>query len=130
MLVIFDLHDLPPRPHATHLHTSVNCDAKTGLTSAGPILTLTPGSSTASWPKAAPKRVTCPTSSPAPTAHLHASTIANGFSIGNGKRSIFDKDDVVIVLDARDDNYCTQPLDNAGDRIACGVVFRTRGPAK
>jgi len=25
VLVTFDLHDLPPGPHAVHLHTSANC---------------------------------------------------------------------------------------------------------
>src|SRR5215469_461660 len=43
VLITFDLHDLPPGAHGIHLHTSGNCDAKTGFTSAGPILTLVPG---------------------------------------------------------------------------------------
>ena len=37
---------------------------------------------------------------------------------------------MAIILDARGDDYRTQPLGNAGDRIVCGVVIRTRGPAK
>ncbi len=80
------------------------------------------------WPKAARKPATCPTSSPAPTGGLHASVVANGFGLGNGKRSIFDRDGVAIIVDARADDYRTQPLGNAGDRIACGVVDAHRGP--
>jgi len=38
LLIVFDLHDLPPGPHGVHLHVSGNCAAKTGFTSAGPIL--------------------------------------------------------------------------------------------
>ena len=83
----------------------------------------------ASWPKAGRKRAICPTSSPAPTASLHASVVTNGFSLGNGKRSIFDRDGVALIVDQRGDDYRTQPLGNAGDRIACGVVIRTVGPA-
>jgi len=36
---------------------------------------------------------------------------------------------VALIVDARADDYRTQPLGNAGDRIACGVVMRTVGPA-
>jgi Cu-Zn family superoxide dismutase len=59
---------------------------------------------------------------------LHASVIASGFALGNGKRSIFDHDGVAIIVDQRGDDYRTQPLGNAGARIACGVVVRTEGP--
>ena len=59
---------------------------------------------------------------------LHASVITSGFALGNGKRSIFDRDGVAIIVDQRGDDYRTQPLGNAGARIACGVVMRTEGP--
>lgn len=130
VLVTFDLHDLPPGPHAIHLHTSANCDAKTGFTSAGPILSLAPGKRHGFLAEGGPQAGDLPNQFAGADGRLHASTIANGFSIGNGKRSIFDKDGVAIILDARGDDYRTQPLGNAGDRIACGVVIRTRGPAK
>ena len=54
--------------------------------------------------------------------------IASGFALGNGKRSIFDRDGVALIVDQRGDDYRTQPLGNAGARIACGVVIRTEGP--
>ena len=130
VLVTFDLQGLPPGPHAIHLHTAANCDARTGFTSAGPILTLTPGKSHGFLTEGGPEAGDLPNQFADADGRLHASTIANGFSIGNGKRSIFDKDGAAIILDARGDDYRTQPLGNAGDRIACGVVIRTRGPAK
>ena len=37
---------------------------------------------------------------------------------------------MALILDQRGDDYRTQPLGNAGDRIACGVVMRTAGPAQ
>ena len=55
--------------------------------------------------------------------------VVSSFTIGNGKKSIFDKDGVAIIVDQRGDDYRTQPMGNAGNRIACGVVVRTRGPA-
>ena len=130
LLVTFDLHDLPPGPHGIHLHTSASCDPKTGFTSAGPILTTVPGKQHGFLAEGGPQAGDLPNQFAGADGRLHASTVANGFSIGNGKRSIFDRDGVAIILDARGDDYRTQPLGNAGDRIACGVVIRVRGPAK
>lgn len=129
VLITFDLHDLPPGPHAIHLHTSGNCDAKSGFTAAGPILTLIPGKQHGFLAEGGPMAGDLPTQFAGADGHLHASTLASGFSLGNGKRSIFDRDGVSVIVDARGDDYRTQPLGNAGDRIACGVVIRTVGPA-
>ena len=128
VLVTFDLHDLPPGAHAIHLHPSGNCDAKSGFTAAGPILTLVPGKQHGDLAEGGPEAGDLPNQFAGADGHLHASVIANGFSLGNGKRSIFDHDGVAIIVDARGDDYRTQPLGNAGDRIACGVVVRTAGP--
>ena len=128
VLVTFDLHDLPPGPHAIHLHTSGNCDPKTGFTSAGPIMTLVPGKQHGYLAEGGPEAGDMPNQFAGEDGHLHASVLANSFSLGNGKRSIFDHDGVAIIVDARGDDYRTQPLGNAGDRIACGVVIRTVGP--
>ena len=128
VLVTFDLHDLPPGAHAIHLHTSGNCDPKTGFTSAGPILTLIPGKQHGYLAEGGPEAGDLPNQFAGADGHLHASVLANGFGLGNGKRSIVDRDGVAIIVDARADDYRTQPLGNAGDRIACGVVMRTAGP--
>ena len=129
VLITFDLHDLPPGPHAIHLHASGNCDAKTGFTSAGPILSLTPGKSHGYLAEGGPEAGDLPNQFAGADGRLHASVVANNFSIGNGKKSIFDRDGVSVIVDSRGDDYRTQPLGNAGNRIACGVVIRTRGPA-
>ena len=128
VLVTFDLHDLPPGAHGIHLHTSGNCDAKTGFTAAGPILTLVPGKQHGYLAEGGPEAGDLPNQFAGADGHLHASVLASGFGLGNGKRSIFDRDGVAIIVDGRADDYRTQPLGNAGDRIACGVVVRTAGP--
>jgi Cu-Zn family superoxide dismutase len=128
VLITFDLHDLPPGAHGIHLHTSGNCDAKSGFTAAGPILTLTPGRQHGYLAEGGPEAGDLPNQFASADGHLHASVVASGFGLGNGKRSIFDRDGVAVIVDARADDYRTQPLGNAGDRIACGVVMRTAGP--
>jgi Cu-Zn family superoxide dismutase len=40
VLVEYDLKGLPPGPHGIHIHTSGNCSAANGFSSAGPHLTF------------------------------------------------------------------------------------------
>jgi Cu-Zn family superoxide dismutase len=129
VLIEFDLNGLSPGAHGMHLHVSGNCDRKTGFTSAGPILSLTPGKAHGFLADGGPEAGDLPNQYAGADGHLRASTVTNAFTIGNGKRSIFDRDGVALIVDARGDDYRTQPLGNAGDRIACGVVMRTVGPA-
>ena len=129
VLITFDLQGLAPGAHAIHLHASGNCDAKTGFTAAGPILTLIPGKQHGYLAEGGPMAGDLPTQFAGADGWLKASTLTSAFSLGNGKRSIFDRDGVSVIVKARGDDYRTQPLGNAGDRIACGVVIRTVGPA-
>ena len=129
VLITFDLHDLPPGAHGIHLHTSGNCNAKTGFTAAGPILSLTQGKRHGYLAEGGPLAGDLPNQFAGADGRLRASVETGSFSLGNGKRSIFDRDGVALIVDARADDYRTQPLGNAGDRIACGVVIRTVGPA-
>jgi Cu-Zn family superoxide dismutase len=129
VLITFDLYGLPPGAHGIHLHTSGNCNAKTGFTAAGPILTLVPGKRHGYLAEGGPIAGDLPNQFASADGRLHASVETGSFSLGNGKRSIFDRDGVALIVDSRADDYRTQPLGNAGDRIACGVVVRTVGPA-
>ncbi len=128
ILIVLDLHDLPPGPHGVHLHVSGNCDAKSGFTRAGPILSLTQGKSHGYLAQGGPLTGDLPNQFAGADGRLHASMLTTQFTLGNGKKSIFDRDGVALVLDQRADDYHTQPLGNAGARIACGVVIRTIGP--
>ena len=129
VLITFDLYGLPPGAHGIHLHTFGNCNAKTGFTAAGPILTLAPGKRHGYLAEGGPIAGDLPNQFAGADGRLHASVETGSFSLGNGKRSIFDRDGVALIVDSRADDYRTQPLGNAGDRIACGVVVRTVGPA-
>ena len=129
VLVEFDLSGLPPGPHGVHLHVSGNCDAKTGFTSAGPILGLGPvirkhGLLADGGPLAGD----LPNQYAGADGHLHAATLTSDFGLGNGKHSIFDRDGVAIIIDQRGDDYRSQPMGESGARIACGVIVRTQGP--
>jgi Cu-Zn family superoxide dismutase len=129
VLVEFDLTGLPPGPHGVHLHGAGNCDPKTGFTSAGPILGLGPvGHKHGLLADGGPLAGDLPNQYASADGHLHAATLTSGFGLGNGKRSIFDRDGVAIIIDQRGDDYRSQPMGESGARIACGVVVRTQGP--
>jgi Cu-Zn family superoxide dismutase len=128
VMITFDLHGLGPGVHAIHVHTSGNCDAKVKFTSAGPHFSPEPknhGFKT----KGGPHPGDLPNEFAAADGTLHASVLTNMFSLGNGKKSIFDRDGAAIVVHAKGDDYASQPAGNSGDRIACGVIMRTVGPA-
>ena len=129
VLVEFDLNGLPPGAHGIHLHASGNCDPKTGFTSAGPVLGLGPVIRRHGFlAEGGPLAGDLPNQFAGADGRLHAQTLANDFSLGNGKRSIFDRDGVAIIVDQRGDDFRSQPMGEAGARIACGVVIRTQGP--
>jgi Cu-Zn family superoxide dismutase len=127
VLIVFDLRGLPPGAHGIHIHTSGNCDAKTKFTSAGPHFSPDPKNH-GFMVKGGPHSGDLPNQFAASDGSLHASTISNMFALGNGKKSIFDRDGAAIIVMAKGDDYTAQPAGNGGDRIACGVIVRTAGP--
>jgi Cu-Zn family superoxide dismutase len=127
VLITFDLRGLPSGAHGIHVHTSGNCDAKTKFTSAGPHFSPEPKNH-GFMVKGGPHPGDLPNQFAAADGSLHASTVSNMFALGNGKKSIFDRDGASIIVMAKGDDYTTQPAGNTGDRIACGVIIRTAGP--
>ena len=129
VLIELDLHGLPPGPHGMHLHVSGQCDAQSGFMKAGPILSLRPGRRHGYLAKGGPMTGDLPNQFAHADGRLKASIVTNAFTLGNGKRSIFDRDGVSLIVKKRGDDYRTEPIGNSGDRIACGTVVRTQGPA-
>jgi Cu-Zn family superoxide dismutase len=128
VLIQFDLKGLTPGVHAIHIHTSGNCDVITAFTSAGPHFSPEPNKMHGYLAKHGAHAGDLPNQVTASDGTLRASVISNSFSLGNGKKSIFDRDGASIVVHAKADDYMSQPAGNAGDRVACGVIVRTVGP--
>ena len=129
VLIEYELKGLTPGAHAIHIHTSGNCDPKVAFTSAGPHFSPDPTKMHGFMAQHGPHPGDLPNEFAASDGTLHASTISNAFSLGNGKKSIFDRDGASIIVHARADDYISQPAGNSGDRVACGVIMRTIGPA-
>jgi len=128
MLTEIELHGLSPRAHAIMLHTTASCDPKKSFTSAGPDLSFEPTTLHGFLVKGGPRAGDLPNQFAAGDGTLHASTITNAFTLGNGKKLIFDRDGASIIVNARGDDYTTQPDGGAGPRIACGTIIRNVAP--
>ena len=129
VLMLFDLKGLSPGVHAIHIHTSGNCDVKTAFNAAGPHFSPEPNRMHGYLAEHGAHAGDLPNQFAASDGTLHASAISNAFSLGNGKKSLFDRDGASIVVQAKADDYASQPAGNSGDRVACGVIVRTVGPA-
>jgi Cu-Zn family superoxide dismutase len=128
VLIEFDLKGLTPGAHAIHIHTSGNCDPKVAFTSAGPDFSPEPNKMHGYFAPHGPHAGDLPNQFAASDGTLRASVISNAFSLGNGKKTIFDRDGASIIVNARGDDYYSQPAGNSGDRVACGVIIRTAAP--
>ncbi len=128
VLIEIDMHGLSPGAHAVMIHMTASCDAKKLFTSAGPDLTFEPTKLHGFLVKGGPRPGDLPNQFAGQDGRMHASMIVNAFSLGNGKKTIFDRDGASIIVNARGDDYTTQPDGNSGPRIACGTIIRTVAP--
>jgi Cu-Zn family superoxide dismutase len=123
VLIELDAHGLKPGPHAVHIHSVGQCDAKAKFDSAGGHFSPLPknhgfmdkhgahaGDMTNQFADA--------------TGNLRASIYNPNVTLKRGERSLFDKDGSSIVIHAAADDYKSQPAGNAGGRVACGVITR------
>ena len=128
VLIVLDLHGLPPGPHGVHVHAIGVCDPKTHFASSGSHLSVDPEVLSPRphgyFVKGGPDDGDLPNQFAASDGGLRASTITNAFTLGNGGKSLFDRDGASIVIDARADDYVSQPAGNSGEAIACGVIER------
>jgi Cu-Zn family superoxide dismutase len=129
VLIALDLHGLPPGEHGVHVHAVGVCDPKSRFTSAGLHLSVDPQILTPRahgyFAKGGPDDGDLPNQFVSSDGTMRAATITNAFTLGNGGKSIFDRDGASIVIDARADDYVSQPQGNSGEAIACGAILRT-----
>lgn len=123
VLIELEAHGLKPGPHAVHIHSVGQCDAKVKFDSAGGHFSPVPknhgfmdkhgahaGDMTNQFADA--------------NGNLRASIYNPNVTLKRGERSLFDKDGSSIVIHAAADDYKSQPAGNAGGRVACGVITR------
>jgi Cu-Zn family superoxide dismutase len=130
VLIELRVTGLAPGPHAVLLHANGACDPKTGFASAGPVLDFELGRPHGYFAKGGPKPGDLPVQFAAADGTLHVSLYSTAISLGDGKRSIFGRDGVSLIVHAASDDYQTQPEGRAGARQACGTIIRAAQPRK
>lgn len=119
---------LTPGAHAIMIHATGACDPKKQFVTAGPDLDADPPRPHGFLVTGGPRPGDFPNQFAGDDGKLHATLFTNYFSLGNGKKSIFDHDGASIIIHAKADDYLTAPDGNAGARVACGTIIRTAGP--
>jgi superoxide dismutase, Cu-Zn family len=128
VLIELEVHGLSPGAHAVMLHSTASCDPAKQFASAGSGLSFDPARQHGYFAKGGARSGDLPNQFAAADGTLHASFFTTGFSLGNGKKSIFDRDGASIIVHAKADDYVSQPDGRAGARVACGTIMRTVGP--
>jgi Cu-Zn family superoxide dismutase len=122
VLVKLDLVNVPPGPHAFHIHTVGKCDAPDFMTAGGHFnpTTMKHGLLATGGPHAGDM----PNLFVPADGKLSVEVLDSNVTIAAGAKSLFDADGSALVLHATADDYATDPAGNAGARIACGVVSK------
>ncbi len=122
VLIIADLHGLPPGEHAFHIHERGECDPKGGFQSAGGHFHL-PGQAHGYLNPAGPHAGDMPNQFVSDNGVLRTHVINPRVSVRAGDDGyLFDADGSAFVIHAGADDYRSQPAGDAGDRIACAVI--------
>jgi len=123
VLIRLVLENAPGEVHAFHIHAIGKCDPPS-FTSAGSHFNPETSQHGFLNPKGAH-------AGDLPNVHVQAGRaqvefLARGTSLKEGANSLFDADGAALVLHAKADDYLTDPAGNAGDRVACGVVTKSK----
>jgi Cu-Zn family superoxide dismutase len=123
VLVTADIKGLPPGVHAIHIHEVGKCEAP--FKTAGGH--FNPGGHEHGMKNAKGMHAgDLPNLDVPKDGALKIQVLVSDVTLGDGPTTVFDKDGSSIVIHAGVDDYQTNPAGNAGDRIACGVIEKSK----
>jgi Cu-Zn family superoxide dismutase len=124
--VDIDLHGFPPGVHAFHIHEKGACEAP-DFKSAGGHFNPT-GAAHGFLNAKGPHAGDLPNITVGPDSTLQEIVITQRISLEpTASNSIFPEGGTSVVVHENADDYVSNPAGDAGPRIACGVIERTKG---
>jgi len=121
VLITVDVSQLPPGPHAFHIHEVGKCEPP--FASAGGH--YNPGAKKHGMKNEAGMHAgDFPNLDVPQSGATRVEVFTEEVTVGPGPTSVFDADGSAIVIHAGPDDYQTDPAGNAGARIACGVISK------
>jgi Cu-Zn family superoxide dismutase len=130
VLIEIEMHGLAPGAHAIAVHAAGTCDAPAQFATAGGVFSFDAARLHGYLAKGGPRTGDLPNQYAGSDGVLHASMLASGFTLGDGVRSILDKDGAALIVHEKADDYLSQPEGKAGARVACGVIKRASDSPK
>jgi Cu-Zn family superoxide dismutase len=123
VLLKADFKNLSPGTHAMHIHETGKCEPpfKTAGAHFNPAshehgIKNTKGMHAGDMPNIeVPK-----------DGAVKVEVLVEGISLAEGPTSVFDKDGSALIIHDKADDYVSNPAGNAGDRIACGVIEKSK----
>jgi superoxide dismutase, Cu-Zn family len=122
--VALQVQGLPPGTHAFHVHGVGKCDPP-DFTSAGPHFNPTGKKHGMKNPEGH-HMGDLPNVEVSAAGKGEARTVVKGASLAAGPSSLFGPQGTALVVHDKPDDEMTDPAGNAGARIACGVIERSK----
>ncbi len=120
--IVIEAKNLPPGPHAVHIHAVGKCEGPGFMTSGGH---FNPGNKQHGTMNSQGAHAgDLPNMSVDGLGAGRLETITERITLDAGANSVFDADGSAIVIHAASDDFKTDPTGNAGGRIGCGVIAK------
>ena len=124
ILLNIKAHDLAPGYHGMHFHKTGDCsDGKDGFKKSGGHI-MPDNKPHGFLNPEGPHAGNLPNLIVSEDGTAEVELYSNIVTYDDGKAALLDEDGAALIIHTNKDDHLTQPIGGAGDRIACGVIYK------